>query len=141
MLGAGEVVLARPARDLALDVLALAAEVAQPDDFIVSDKLISLMFSQISENKHLENVLKDLFDPEGSEIYLKPITNYVETGHAVDFYTLVAAASARGETAIGYRIKSLSNQADRGYGVVINPDKQNTITFAPDDKLVVLAED
>jgi voltage-gated potassium channel Kch len=117
------------------------AEVAQPDDFIVSDKLISLMFSQISENKHLEKVLKDLFDPEGSEIYLKPITNYVATDHAVDFYTLVAAASQRGETAIGYRIKSLANRADRGYGVVINPDKQDAVTFTPEDKLIVLAED
>jgi voltage-gated potassium channel Kch len=117
------------------------AEVAQPDDFIVSDKLISLMFSQISENKHLEKVLKDLFDPEGSEIYLKPMENYVSAGHAVDFYTLVAAAAQRGETAIGYRITSLANQSDRAYGVVINPNKQNTVTFSPHDKLVVLAED
>jgi voltage-gated potassium channel Kch len=117
------------------------AEVAQPDDFIVSDKLISLMFSQISENKHLEHVLKDLFDPEGSEIYLKPITNYVTPDHAVDFYTLVAAAAQRGDTAIGYRIQALSNASDRGYGVVINPDKKNTVTFTPQDKLVVLAED
>jgi ion channel POLLUX/CASTOR len=117
------------------------AQVAQPDDFIVSDKLISLMFSQISENKHLEHVLKDLLDPEGSEIYLKPITNYVSPGHPVDFYTLTTSAAERGETAIGYRLVALANDAERGFGVVINPDKQKTVTFTPEDKLVVLAED
>lgn len=117
------------------------AEVAQPDDFIVSDKLISLLLSQISENKHLDAVFKDLFDPEGSEIYLKPVQNYVTLGQAVDFYSLIEIAARRGETAIGYRIQSLANRSDRGYGVVINPDKAAQVTFAVGDKLVVLAED
>src|SRR4029078_422370 len=48
------------------------AEVTQADDFIVSDKLVSLMLSQVSENKQLAAVFADLFDPEGSEIYIKP---------------------------------------------------------------------
>lgn len=117
------------------------AEVAQPDDFIVSDKLISLLLSQISENKHLEKVFEDLLDPDGSEIYLKPITNYAAAGQPVDFYTLVEAAADRGETAIGYRIQSRANKADQGYGVVINPDKGVQASFAPEDKLIVLAEE
>ena len=117
------------------------AEVAQPDDFIVSDKLTSLLLSQISENKHLDAVFRDLLDPEGSEIYLKPITSYVTPGQPVNFYTLVAAAAARGETAIGYRIVAKANKSDEGFGVKINPDKSSTITFAAEDKLVVLAED
>ena len=53
------------------------AEVTEADDFIVSDKLLSLMLSQISENKHLKAVFADLFDPEGSEIYVKPAVDYV----------------------------------------------------------------
>ncbi len=48
------------------------AEVTQADDFIVSDKLISLMLSQISENKQLTEVFDQLFSSEGSEIYLRP---------------------------------------------------------------------
>ena len=117
------------------------AEVAQPDDFIVSDKLISLLLSQISENKHLEKVFEDLLDPDGSEIYLKPIENYVQLGQPVDFYTLVASAADRGETAIGYRIVALANKSDLGYGVKINPDKAQQAIFAAGDKLIVLAED
>ena len=44
------------------------AEITKVDDFIVSDHLISLMMSQISENSRLMAVFADLFDPEGSEI-------------------------------------------------------------------------
>jgi len=117
------------------------AEVAQPDDFIVSDKLISLLLSQISENKHLDAVFRDLLDPEGSEIYLKPITNYVAPGQPVNFYSLVEAAAARGETAIGYRVVAKANKSDEGFGVKINPDKTATVSFAAEDKLVVLAEE
>jgi voltage-gated potassium channel Kch len=117
------------------------AEVAKADDFIVSDKLISLLLSQISENKHLEAVFKDLFRSEGSEIYLKPVKEYVKTGVAVDFYTLLEAASQRGETAIGYRIVSESENADKAYGVSVNPKKSTKITFTEHDKLIVLAED
>ena len=117
------------------------AEVAQPDDFIVSDKLISLLLSQISENKHLDAVFRDLLDPEGSEIYLKPITHYVAPGQPVNFYSLIEAAANRGETALGYRIVAKANKSDEGFGVKINPNKAATITFAAEDKLVVLAEE
>ncbi|MCA2001472.1 MAG: NAD-binding protein, partial [Chloroflexi bacterium] len=80
------------------------AEAARVDDFIVSEHLISLMRAQLSENSELEGVFADLFDPQGAEIYLKPIGDYVKTGAAVNFYTVVEAARRRGETAIGYRL-------------------------------------
>ena len=38
---------------------------------IVSENVISLMFAQISQNRHLADVFTHLFSPEGSEIYLK----------------------------------------------------------------------
>ncbi len=61
------------------------ADVTRADDFIVSDKLISLMLAQISENKQLNAVFTDIFDPEGSEIYLKPANAYIETGKTGQF--------------------------------------------------------
>ncbi|MFN8402443.1 MAG: hypothetical protein U0V48_02660 [Anaerolineales bacterium] len=48
------------------------AEATQVDDFIVSEHLVSLMMSQLSENGELFGVFTDIFDPEGAEIYLKP---------------------------------------------------------------------
>jgi voltage-gated potassium channel Kch len=117
------------------------AEVARADDFVVSDRLISLVMSQISENKGLGAVFADLFDPEGSEIYLKPVANYVQPGEPVNFYTLVEAARRRGETALGYRVLAEANDASRSYGVVINPDKSAPVAFAEQDRIIVLAEE
>ncbi len=117
------------------------AEVTQVDDFIVSEHLISLMLAQLSENPELYGVFTDIFDPEGSEIYLKPINDYIETGTPVNFYTVVEAARRRGETAIGYRITSESKDADKVYGVHTNPRKSLEVTFAPEDKVIVIAEE
>lgn len=116
------------------------AEVARADDFIVSDKLVSLMLSQLSENKHLEKVFSDLFQDEGSEIYLKPVGDYVVTGQEINFFTLIHAAAERGETAIGYRIAAESTNPKKGYGVNCNPNKTDRLTFTTADKIIVLAE-
>ncbi|RJP52120.1 MAG: potassium transporter TrkA [Anaerolineaceae bacterium] len=117
------------------------AEAANVDDFIVSEHLISLMMAQLSENRELLPVFKDIFDPEGAEIYLKPIGDYVATGAPVNFYTVTAAARQRGETAIGYRLLSESHDADKSYGVHTNPRKSASITFAPEDRVIVIAEE
>jgi hypothetical protein len=116
------------------------AEVTQADDFIVSNKLTSLMLAQISENRELSAVFADLFDPTGSEIYLKPAGDYVETGRAVSFYTVVEAARRRGEVAFGYRRAALAKDAANAYGVVINPRKPEKVTLAPADQVIVLAQ-
>jgi ion channel POLLUX/CASTOR len=115
------------------------ADVAKADDFIVSDKLVSLMMSQLSENKHLEKVFQYLFSANGAEIYLKPISDYVRTGRQMNFYTLLEAAAERGETAIGFRIASQKEQADKAYGVVVNPKKSANVSFSDEDKIIVLA--
>jgi voltage-gated potassium channel Kch len=117
------------------------AEVTKADDFIVSDKLVSLMLAQISENKELNAVFTDIFDPEGSEIYLKLASNYVKTGEPVNFYTVVEAARQKGEVALGYRLAAHANDAGRAYGVAVNPDKSRPISFAEWDRIIVLAED
>lgn len=117
------------------------AEVAKADDFIVSDNLISLMMSQLSENKELKKVYDILFTAEGSEMYLKPASNYILPGKEVNFYTLLESAAQKGEIAIGYRIASQSSDAEHVYGVVINPQKSKSFTLTSEDKVIVLAED
>lgn len=116
------------------------AEVTKADDFIVSDKLISLLLSQVSENKYLRAVFADIFDPEGSEIYIRPIQDYIRPGTAVNFYTVVESARRRNETALGYIRTADAKEASKSYGVALNPAKSELVTFAPEDKIVVLAE-
>jgi Trk K+ transport system NAD-binding subunit len=117
------------------------AAVTKADDFIISNKLISLMLAQLSENKKLKEVFDDLFSAKGSEIYLKPALIYVKPGTPVDFYTVAESAAAKNEVAIGYRIAELAFDASKAYGVVVNPAKSKMITFTDKDKIVVLAED
>lgn len=117
------------------------AEAAKVDDFIVSDHLVSLMTTQLSENCELFAVFTDIFDPEGSEIYLKPVSDYVDPGQPVSFATVVEAARRRGETALGYRLMSEVGDTEKAYGVHTNPKKSSTVTFSPDDKVIVIAED
>jgi len=117
------------------------AQVTRADDFIVSDNLVSLMLSQISENKELALVFRDLFDPEGSEIYLKPAGDYVEPGRPVSFYTVLESARRQGQVAIGYRIQAQAFDTAASYGVKLNPKKSELVSFAPEDRVIVLAEE
>lgn len=117
------------------------AEVTRADDFIVSDKLVSLMLSQVSENKALNAVLADIFDPEGSEIYIKPAGDYVELGKPVNFYTIVEAGRRRNEIAIGYRLHAYANDAGKGYGIVLNPDKSDPVMLTERDRIIVISKE
>ena len=109
------------------------AQLTRADDFVVSEQMVSLLLTQISENRHLESVFTDLFDPEGAEIYVRPATYYVRPTPDQTFATLVEAARRRGEVAIGYR---LAEPGD-GHGVVLNPDKAQPMP--PIDRVIVLA--
>ncbi|HEY4226359.1 MAG TPA: hypothetical protein VGM70_11140 [Pseudolysinimonas sp.] len=117
------------------------AEVTNADDFIVSEKLVSLMLSQVSENEQLTDVFGILFDSTGSEIYLRPAELYIKPGVEVDFYTVLEAARRVGETAIGYRVEKNAHHSDLNYGVHVNPAKGDKIAFQRGDKIIVLAEE
>jgi voltage-gated potassium channel Kch len=117
------------------------AQVTKVDDVIVSDQVISLLLSQISENPHLAAVFAELFDAAGSEVYLRDASAYVTAGAEVSFATLIASAARRGETAIGYRSARLADDAAANYGVTVNPPKSMTFRAAPKDRLIVLAEE
>lgn len=117
------------------------ADITRADDFIVSDKLLSLLMTQVAENKYLMRVFEDLFDADGSEIYIKPAKDYVKVNHVMNFYTVLEAAARRGEVAIGYRIIADARDSEKGYGVIVNPTKSELFSFAEEDKIILLAED
>ena len=112
------------------------AELTRVDDFVVSNKLVSLMLTQASENRYFEAIFRDLLDDRGSEIALRSASDYVPLGQEVDFYTVVRAASARGETAIGH-----STAGGPGTGIQINPIKSRATCYGQADRIIVLARD
>jgi voltage-gated potassium channel Kch len=116
------------------------AEVARADDFIVSDRLVGLLLSQIAENADLAAVFADLFDPDGAEIYLRPAGDYVQLGRELDMHALIAAARARGDVALGYRRAKSALDPAANFGVVLNPRKRERFTLEAGDRVIVLAE-
>jgi hypothetical protein len=114
--------------------------VAKPDDYIIGEKIVAMLLAQISENRHLADIFEELFAQRGSEIYLNPAEDYIEIGDEVDFHAVVYADALKGETAIGYRKAESCNDAASQFGVHFNPVKSKKITFAPRDKIIVLAE-
>ncbi len=110
------------------------AELAKPDDFVISDNITSLMLAQVSENSALESVYTELFDADGCEIYLKPIADYIEIDREVNFYTLLEAASRRNEIAIGYR-----TQTGKEVTIITNPSKGVKTKFEATDRLIVIS--
>ncbi|MBB5873402.1 voltage-gated potassium channel Kch [Allocatelliglobosispora scoriae] len=108
------------------------AEVAGADDFVVSQRLISLLMTQLAQTPELRGVFEDLFDPAGAELYLHPVTRYAVSGRATTFAELVAAAASIGQTAVGYR--------RAGAGPVLSPPKDLELAFEAGDMLIVLAD-
>jgi ion channel POLLUX/CASTOR len=115
------------------------AAVAEADDFIVSNSLVSLMISQLAENPHLVHVFEELFSSSGHELYVKPMSDYLNPGEAT-YGTLCEAALRRNEIAIGYRLAKSARDASAAYGVKVNPSKREKLRFSADDKVIVLAE-
>lgn len=111
---------------------ALASQ-ARVDDFVIGSNFASLMMAQLSENPDLAPLIADLLDEEGSELYMKPAAEYVATGVSVDGYTLTESAARQGEIYVGYRLHNAPN-------VVINPDKNTSLTFIAQDQLIVIAQ-
>ncbi len=116
------------------------AEVARADDFIVSENMVSLLMAQVAENWEIADVFADLFAIEGSEIYLKPASQYSPAGRPATFGAVVDAARRRGESAIGYRLSRHALDEDKAHGVVISPAKSTRVTFEEADRIIVLAE-
>ncbi|MET0439778.1 MAG: hypothetical protein ABW043_19980 [Devosia sp.] len=114
------------------------AEVTRADDFVVSNKLVSLMLAQASENDALTAIFDDLLDEEGSELYMRPASDYVALGVPVNFYTVTETARLRGEVAIGYHRPRPDAAAN---GILINPAKSAAEVYSTEDRLIILARD
>lgn len=111
-------------------------------DVIISNRLVSMIMAQISESADIERVYDDIFQEDGSEIYLKPVSLYFETlPPEATFADMMAIAQQRGEICIGVKTMAYENDKSRNNGIQLIPEKTAVFNLQPDDKLVVLAED
>ena len=111
------------------------ARVVAVEDLVVSDRLASLMMTQLSQSPHLSQIFAQLFGPGGVYLNAKPIGYYLPEGQAT-FAQLVAAGRARGEVVIGYR----DNEVNFGLtsGIYLNPPKDSVFTAKATDQAIVI---
>lgn len=115
---------------------------AHVDDFLISNRLATMILAQLSEQPGMKQVYDDLFQAEGSEVYLKPAELYFpQLPVELPFCDLIGQALKREEICFGYRLSALAADPERNFGVKLNPAKDALVRLAPGDALVVLAED
>jgi Trk K+ transport system NAD-binding subunit len=111
------------------------ARLEHSDDFVVSERLTSLMMSQLSENPDLRLVFDDLFSPTGTQLTLEPAANYAPLDREVTYAEVIMGGIAAAGIVIGWRVLAPGSS---GPGVRLNPAKSDRIRFGPADQVVVL---
>lgn len=112
---------------------------ASAADFIISERLSSLLLTQVAENQHLAEVYGTLLAPEGGQLYCKPLHAFTSRCGSVRFAELVRAGAERGECVIGYRILAAANEPLLGFGVVLNPRRDHVAQLTGTDQLLVVS--
>jgi hypothetical protein len=116
------------------------ANVKCADDFIVGPHLISKYIAQLSENKNIKKVYDVLLTADGPEFYICPASMFVPLETPISFYEVSQETLKYQCLAVGYRLSKYLHDQTRFYGVVLNPNKQDRITFSKHDKIIILAE-
>lgn len=112
------------------------------DDFIISNKLITMILAQLSVDPRIRAFYDDIFAAEGSEIYLKSARLYCsELPCEIRFADAIAIAARRDEICLGIRLGAESRDARGNFGVRLNLPKGERIRLTGEDYFVVLAED
>jgi len=116
------------------------ASIARPDDFIVSQRLVSLLIAQLSENPELKELFDGLLDPFGSDIVLRPATEILPPGR-YSMKEITVLAQARGVVALGWQLEA-DQVIDDAYlpgGIRLNPPKNQTVQLGSHSRLILLA--
>lgn len=113
------------------------AEVGQPDDFIVSQRLVSLLIAQLAETPQLKPVLQDILDSQGSQVALIKAKDLGIQG-LFTFEELVVSMRERGIVLLGWRTPEQSCEGGLPGGLRMNPAKVEAVKLTPADSLIAL---
>ena len=115
------------------------------EDFMVSNQFVSQIMAQVSEEPMALDVYDDLFQSEGSELYIKPASYYFDFRDkktiTMPYGECVQAAKLRNEVILGLQIHADQKDKDNMFGIILIPDKNDEFTLSEEDGLIALAED
>lgn len=112
------------------------AEVTKANDLVVGSNIINLILTQISENRDLAIVFRELLQAEGSEIYIKKASNFVKLDTEMDFFEVTTVMEENDKIAIGYK-----KQKGNSFEMIVNPLKSEKVVFTEEDSIIYLSED
>jgi len=113
-------------------------------DFIISNRLVSMLIAQVSEEADVNDVYENLFAEDGSEIYIKPLSLYLgqdEVPNVMTFADCMQLAQQRGEVCIGLKVASEEADQEANFGIKLIPKKKEKFQLTLADSLIVVAED
>jgi Trk K+ transport system NAD-binding subunit len=111
--------------------------VANCTSYVMSNQIISSLIAQVAEERDLNYVLSQLLCAEGSEIYLRQISHYLnlKTESHESFWNIALRARDMRQVALGYKL----GDAD-GEKVILNPpNKAEKRTWKHGDTIIVIA--
>jgi len=117
------------------------ARVTGADDFVVSERITSLLLAQLAENPGLDPVFGHLLDVEGAEITLRSIERFGDPGALRTYGDLVRAGIDRDEIVIGFRTGDATTTSSApvlGEGIRLNIPKSEAVALTAGAKVVVV---
>ncbi len=111
-------------------------------DFLLTDKFVSKILAQVSQEPDIMSIYNDLFSAEGSELYIKPLWLYFapEEIYNATFVDCIIAAQQRQELCIGVKINSQAQNKDHNFGIYLVPNWDEQLNLKFEDSLITLAE-
>ncbi len=115
------------------------------EDFMVSNQFVSQIMAQVSEEPLALDVYDDLFHADGSEIYIKPASNYFNFSDSgsitIKYGECMQAAQLRNEIVLGLQLYKEHKDKEKMFGIKLIPDKNTLFNISSKDGFVVLAQD
>ena len=115
------------------------------EDFMVSNQFVSQIMAQVSEEPLALDVYDDLFRAEGSEIYIKPASNYFDFSECktikIKYGECIEAAQLREEIILGLQFYKAQKDKENMFGLKLIPDKNEIFTLNAQDGFIALAQD
>ena len=115
------------------------------EDFMVSNQFVSQIMAQVSEEPLALDVYDDLFQAEGSELYIKPASYYFDFKNKnsikIAYGECVQAAMLRKEIIIGLQIYADQKDREKMFGINLIPSKNKIFSITENDGFIALAED
>ena len=106
----------------------------------MSNQIISSVIAQVSEEKDINIVLKEILTAEGSETYIRPASRFATENEELSFWGIALRARQLREVAVGYKPADMTMK-DAAH-LIINPsNKMEKRKWRKGDVVVTFAID